>query len=210
MASNCSLTARLTDLDVRAGLVCGVRLDTGSRLDADVVVLATGTQPNTEWLRGSGLDLRTACSVEPPCTPSAPTPWSAWETSPAPRIRFSRAKRSAWSTGPALDTRPPSRRPTCCSAPRSGHPQTELPVFGTTIHGAAIRGIGFPSKAESSEVVWGSIEAGQAVVGMQRRGRLVGAVALNAAAQLTLSTASCAAALETDSVPSLADCQQLP
>ena len=68
--------------------------------------------------------------------------------------------------------------------PAQGHAQAEPPVFGTTIHGAAVRGIGFPSKAETSEVVWGSIEAGAAVVAMRRRGRLVGAVALNAAEQL--------------------------
>lgn len=38
-----------------AGRVAGVRLDTGETLPADVVVVAIGASPATEWLSGSGL-----------------------------------------------------------------------------------------------------------------------------------------------------------
>lgn len=39
----------------RRGRVAGVRLDTGEELPADVVVVAIGSTPVTEWLAGSGL-----------------------------------------------------------------------------------------------------------------------------------------------------------
>ena len=68
--------------------------------------------------------------------------------------------------------------------PSRGRPQSELPVFGTTIQGVAIRAVGFPSKADTSEVVWGSIQDGQAIVAMHRRGRLIAAVAVNASDKL--------------------------
>jgi 3-phenylpropionate/trans-cinnamate dioxygenase ferredoxin reductase component len=178
--------ARLTDFDVRAGMVYGVRLDTGSRLDADVVVLATGTQPNTEWLHGSGLDLDDGLLCRPTLHAAgsdvvvgvgdvarAPHPLLEGEAVRVEHWASARHQASLAATNLLL-------------RPAHGHAQSEPPVFGTTIHGAAVRGIGFPSKADSSDVVWGSIEAGEAVVAMHRRGRLVGAVALNAAEQLRL------------------------
>ena len=178
--------ARVTSLDGRAGVVGGVRLDTGSRLDADVVVLATGTQPNTEWLHGSGLDIDDGLL----CRATLHAAGSDVvlgvgdvARAPHPLLDDEAVRVEHWAS---------ARHQACVAAtnlllgPQHAHPQSEPPVFGTTIHGAAIRGIGFPSKADDSEVVWGSLQAGQAVVAMRRRGRLVGAVALNAAEELNL------------------------
>lgn len=39
------------------GRVTGVRLDDGTTIDADLVVVGVGTIPNTEWLEGSGVEL---------------------------------------------------------------------------------------------------------------------------------------------------------
>jgi len=49
------LGAGVTGLTHRRGRVAGVRLDTGEDLPADVVVVAIGAVPATEWLAGSGL-----------------------------------------------------------------------------------------------------------------------------------------------------------
>ncbi|MFD9741412.1 NAD(P)/FAD-dependent oxidoreductase [Umezawaea sp. NPDC059074] len=51
------LGAAVTGLTGRDGRVDGVRLDTGEVLPADVVVVALGAVPATEWLHGSGLAL---------------------------------------------------------------------------------------------------------------------------------------------------------
>lgn len=49
------LGAAVTGLDSRDGHVTGVRLETGGVLPADVVVVAFGAAPATDWLEGSGL-----------------------------------------------------------------------------------------------------------------------------------------------------------
>ncbi|AWS48665.1 NAD(P)/FAD-dependent oxidoreductase [Streptosporangium sp. 'caverna'] len=49
------LGAGVSRLSGHGGRVTGVRLDTGEVLPADVVVVAIGADPATEWLAGSGL-----------------------------------------------------------------------------------------------------------------------------------------------------------
>ncbi|MEU4442392.1 FAD-dependent oxidoreductase [Actinosynnema sp. NPDC050801] len=49
------LGAAVLGLTGQGGRVTGVRLDTGDVLPADVVVVALGAVPNTDWLLGSGL-----------------------------------------------------------------------------------------------------------------------------------------------------------
>jgi hypothetical protein len=57
---------------------------------------------------------------------------------------------------------------------------TALPTFGTTIHGARIRAVGFPQFADRSLVVWGSMQTGRALVALGRGDQLVAVVSLDA------------------------------
>ncbi|WP_330254910.1 FAD-dependent oxidoreductase [Nocardia sp. NBC_00565] len=54
---NLRLGTGVSELVRNAGRVAGVRLDTGEELPADLVVVAVGATPATEWLDGSGLTL---------------------------------------------------------------------------------------------------------------------------------------------------------
>ena len=179
-------STRVSALDVKAGRVRGVHLHTGQRLDADVVVLATGTRPNIEWLQGSGLELSNGLS----CRATLHANGSDLVVgvgdvvyAPHPALDGESVRLEHWAS-----TRHQARiaATNLLVGPSSGCPQSELPVFGTTIQGAAIRVLGFPSHADDSEVVWGSIQDGEAIVAMRRRGRLVAAVAVNAREKLTL------------------------
>jgi hypothetical protein len=66
----------------------------------------------------------------------------------------------------------------------AARPYTAVPEFGSTIHDVRIRSLGFPKVADTERVVWGSVEAGEAVVALGRAGRLVGAVSVNATSRL--------------------------
>jgi NADPH-dependent 2,4-dienoyl-CoA reductase/sulfur reductase-like enzyme len=57
----------VSGLTSRRGRVAGVRLDTGEEVPADVVVVAIGGVPATEWLAGSGLDLDTGVVCDSRC-----------------------------------------------------------------------------------------------------------------------------------------------
>ncbi|EME62571.1 NAD(P)/FAD-dependent oxidoreductase [Amycolatopsis decaplanina] len=61
------LGAAVTGLDSRDGRVTGVRLETGEVLPADVVVVAFGAAPATEWLEGSGLALANGVVCDSRC-----------------------------------------------------------------------------------------------------------------------------------------------
>jgi 3-phenylpropionate/trans-cinnamate dioxygenase ferredoxin reductase component len=59
--------------EVRAadGRVSGIVLSDGTQLDTDLVVLAIGTVPATEWLEGSGLDLTGGLLCDAACRAAA-------------------------------------------------------------------------------------------------------------------------------------------
>ncbi|WP_233598737.1 NAD(P)/FAD-dependent oxidoreductase [Amycolatopsis sp. WAC 01375] len=61
------LGAAVTGLDSRDGRVTGVRLETGEVLPADVVVVAFGAAPATEWLEDSGLALANGVVCDSRC-----------------------------------------------------------------------------------------------------------------------------------------------
>jgi NADPH-dependent 2,4-dienoyl-CoA reductase/sulfur reductase-like enzyme len=155
-------------------------------VDADVVVLATGTQPNTEWLLGSGLDIHDGLLARPTLHArgcDVVVGVGDVVRAPHPLLDGEAVRVEHWAS---------ARHQASIAAhnllvgPAHARPQNEPPVFGTTIHGAAIRGIGFPSRADTSQVIWGSIHDGQAVIAMRRKGRLIGAVALNATDKLAI------------------------
>ncbi len=176
--------SRAKGIDAEQGRATGVVLEDGSRIPADVVVMATGTEPNVEWLRGNGL--RTEGGLL--CTDTlfavgssrvvgagdavrAPHPFLG----PEPvRVEHWAATRqqAALAVGNLL------------AGPGAAWRQTALPDFGTTIHGARIRCVGFPQAADESRLTWGSLESGAAVFELTRRGRIVGLISVNATPEL--------------------------
>lgn len=57
----------VAELVADRGRVVGVRLVDGSRLDADLVLVAIGSVPNTGWLQGSGLGLSDGVECDALC-----------------------------------------------------------------------------------------------------------------------------------------------
>jgi NADPH-dependent 2,4-dienoyl-CoA reductase/sulfur reductase-like enzyme len=177
--------ARVSALDVRAGRVRGVRLDDGRVLDADLVVLATGTRPNIEWLETSGLDVSDGlgCGATLHAIGSDVVVGAGDVVrAPHPGLDGESIRLEHWAS-----TRHQAMvaAANLLTGPALALPQSELPTFGTRIHGVGVRVVGFPSHAENTRIAWGSLQDGEALVTMYRRGRLVAATAVNAPDKLT-------------------------
>ncbi|HTN57258.1 MAG TPA: NAD(P)/FAD-dependent oxidoreductase [Protaetiibacter sp.] len=59
-----TITAQVTDIVDLDEAPVQVHLDDGTVLTADVVVEAIGSEPNTDWLHGTGIDLRDGVAVD--------------------------------------------------------------------------------------------------------------------------------------------------
>jgi len=176
---------RVRGLDVRAGVVTGVVLEDGSRLPADVVMMSTGTTPNVEWLQGSGLTvaggLHCGATLHAVGTDRVV---GAGDVVSAPQQLLDGESRRVehWaSTRDHADLAAAN----LLAGPEEARPLNALPTFGTTIHGARIRAVGFPQVADRSRVVWGSVETGRALVALGRGSQLVSVVSLDAHERLT-------------------------
>jgi len=176
--------ARARALDVRDGVVTGVTLDDGSRLPADVVLMATGTTPNVEWLRGSGLavagGLRCGPTLHALGTDRVVGAGDVVRA-PQPLLDDEPLRVEHWAS--TLDQADLAAA-NLLSGADGARPLGALPTFGTTIHGARIRSVGFPQVADRSCVVWGSVESGEALLALGWRDRLVAVVSLNAHGRL--------------------------
>ncbi|WP_165821083.1 NAD(P)/FAD-dependent oxidoreductase [Nocardioides gansuensis] len=171
---------RMRTLDVRAGAVVGVVLEDGSRLPADVVMMATGTTPNVEWLRGSGLLVSGGLQ----CGPTLHARGSDRVVGAGDVVRAPQAllggessRVEHWASTLAHADLAGAN---LLAGPGQAQPLTALPTFGTTIHGARVRAVGFPQVADRSRVVWGAVEAGQALVALARGSQVVAVVSLAA------------------------------
>ena len=180
---------RARALDVRAGAVTGVTLEDGSRLPADVVLMATGTTPNVEWLQGSGLAVTGGLW----CGPTLHALGTDRVVgvgdvvrAPQPLLDDEPLRVEHWAS--TLDQADLAAA-NLLSGADGGRKLGTLPTFGTTIHGARIRSVGFPQVADRSCVVWGSVESGEALLALGRGDRLVAAVSLNAHGRLALLAA---------------------
>jgi len=171
---------RTRGLEVRAGAVTGVVLEDGSQLPADVVMMATGTTPNVEWLEGSGLPVSGGLE----CGPTLHARGSDCVVGAGDVVRAPQAllggespRVEHWaSTVDHADLAAAN----LLAGPGEARPLTALPTFGTTIHGARIRAVGFPQVADHSRAVWGSVETGSALVALGRGNQLVAVVSLDA------------------------------
>ncbi len=172
--------SRMRRLDVRAGAVSAVVLEDGTRLPADAVMMATGTRPNVEWLRGSGLPVSGGLECGPTLhVRGTDRVVGAGDVVRAPQTLLDgeSPRVEHWASTLAHADLAAAN---LIAGREHARPLVALPTFGTTIHGARIRAVGFPQVADRSRVVWGSVETGGALVALGRGSRLVALVSLDA------------------------------
>lgn len=175
---------RVRELTSSSGAVTGVVLEDGSELPADIVVMATGTEPNVGWLQGSGLEITAGLLCRPTLfAVHGDRVVGAGDVvrAPHPLLDGEAVRVEHWAS-----TRDQAALAVenLLVGPGRARPWIALPKFGTRIHGNQIRGIGYPHVADQERVVWGSLQQGSAVVALARGGRTVALVSVAADAAI--------------------------
>jgi 3-phenylpropionate/trans-cinnamate dioxygenase ferredoxin reductase subunit len=154
-------------------------LTDGSRLEADVIVVALGAVPNTEWLCAPGglaCDA-TLTSLDDPDILGAGDAIS-W---PHPLADGEPVRVEHWTTA-AEHGQLAGRNALLDPGERAAH---ELPpYFWSDQYDVKIQAVGFPNRAERLEILESTPEGDRFVAAGARDGRLVGVVAFNAAKRL--------------------------
>jgi NADPH-dependent 2,4-dienoyl-CoA reductase/sulfur reductase-like enzyme len=167
-----------------SGSVEAVILDDGTRLDGDVVVVAVGARPCTDWLEGSGLQLADgvvcdaslgALGVERIVAAGDIARWPNRLFGGAPmRIEH-------WTN--AVEQGAAAAR-TLLHGSSADTIFTSVPSFWSDHFGTRLQSIGLPLLGDRAEIVAGSLEERQFVAASYRDDVLVGAAAYGMARAL--------------------------
>lgn len=156
-----------------------VRLADGTRIEADVALVAIGSTPNTAWLAGSGLTLEPGVVCSATCEVVGATDvFAAGDVARWPHAlldgRLARVEH--WSNAAEQGA---AVADNLMSARRDRKPFISIPSFWSDQYDTRIQSVGFTSVADRVVILEGSLNARRFVAGYERKGHIVGVVGLN-------------------------------
>ena len=157
------------------GRVEGLRLDDGSILGADVVLVAIGVVPETGWLDGSGLELADGVVCAPTLVAS-PGVVAAGDVARWPHPLAEGTVRLEHRTNAAEQG---VHAASSLLAGIGATPFSSVPYFWSDQFDVKIQSIGLPAATDEVRVVAGSIAEGRFVACYGRDGRLSAVVGFN-------------------------------
>ncbi|WP_435173802.1 NAD(P)/FAD-dependent oxidoreductase [Actinacidiphila sp. bgisy145] len=152
------------------GRVTGVRLADGALLPADDVLVAIGSLPNTEWLRGSGL--RVADGIE--CdeySAAAPGVYAAGDVARWFNPLFGTPMRVEHRTNASEQGMAAARN---LLRPQEPRPFAPVPYFWSDQYDLKVQAYGLPRGSSQARVVDGDLAAGRFLVAYGSGGRVTG------------------------------------
>ncbi|MFC7328258.1 NAD(P)/FAD-dependent oxidoreductase [Marinactinospora rubrisoli] len=174
------LGAAVGGLDGRRGRVTGVRLETGEVLPADVVVVALGAAPATDWLADSGLGVADGVLCDSRCR-AADGVYAAGDVA--------RWRHDGLGTTVRLENRTNATEQAGVVAANilgDDRPYTPVPYFWTDQFDARIHAHGVPSADAEAGVVEGDAADGRFVAVYRRDGRVTAVLGWNMPKQARL------------------------
>ncbi|MGW7824093.1 NAD(P)/FAD-dependent oxidoreductase [Streptomyces puniciscabiei] len=174
-------------VELRAGVaVAGVRgserveavlLGDGTEVPVDVLVVAVGAVPNTEWLAGSGLEVRDGVVTDAWCAVvGADRVFALGDVARWPNALLGGELCRAEHWTNAVEQATVTARTLMHGR---SVPYRPVPSFWTDQFGLRIQGLGEPGRADRAEIVQGSRAERKLVAEMYRGDELVGVVALD-------------------------------
>lgn len=170
---------------VGADRVEAVELDDGSTVEADVVLVALGALPNTEWLAGSGLTLDPGLQCDATLTAAGdPDILAAGDlvSWPHPVTGGERVRVEHWTTA-AEHGQQAGRNALLEPSERAVH---ELPpYFWSDQYDVKIQAVGFSALADQVEILESTPDGDRLVAVGARHGRAIAVIGFGAARRLT-------------------------
>lgn len=171
---NLALRSHVAGMRQARGEVTGVRLIDGRTIPADVVVIAIGSVPNTEWLASSGLEIGDGVLVDEFCK-AAPGIYAAGDVANFPhalhggRIRLesrtNAAQMALAAAGNLLEG--------------DSRPYTQVPFGWSDQYDTRIQTFGWCAGDADVEIVHGAFQDGAFSAVYRKDGRIVGCVGWN-------------------------------
>ena len=154
----------------------GVVLDDGTRIEADLALVAVGAAPVTDWLEGSGLALDNGVLCDSSCAAlGAENVVAAGDVARWPNPVFDSAPMRIEHWTNAVE----QGSAAALTLLRGSNPETvyaPVPSFWSDHFGTRLQSVGLPALADETTVVDGSLEERRFAAECRRDGRLVGAI----------------------------------
>lgn len=162
--------------EVHGDRINAVRLTNGTRLAADLLLVATGAQPNTTWLRDSGLTLDPGVVCDPTCRAiGAEAIFCAGDVASVPSFLVGgeplRVEHWTNAAEQAVLAAANMLTPEGDRMPYEG-----VPYFWSDQYGIKIQSAGLPSAADRRFLLEGTVEARKFIIGFARGPYLIGVV----------------------------------
>ena len=166
----------LTDVE-GAGRVEAVVLDDGARLDAELVVVAVGAHPVTDWLEGSGVTLEDGVACDASCSAvGAERVVACGDVARWPNPLFGAVPMRIEHWTNAAEQAGAAAR-TLLHGPGTQTAFSSVPSFWSDHFGTRMQSVGLPMLGDRVEVVDGSVAERKFVAAAYRGDELVGATA---------------------------------
>ncbi len=163
-----------------------VRLDDGSAIDADLVVVGIGVEPATGWLENTGLDVTNGvlCDVSLLAVGGGGDIAAAGDLArwPYPRYGNEPLRVEHWVNG--VESAQHAARTLVHGVQAAGAYEPDL-YFWTEQHGVHLQSVGQPGRGDDVVVLEGSLEARSFAAVVGRNGRAIGAVAIDQVSAFT-------------------------
>jgi NADPH-dependent 2,4-dienoyl-CoA reductase/sulfur reductase-like enzyme len=161
------------------GRVERVRLSDGAVVEADVVVIGIGVAPVTDWLAGSGLELRDGVVADAGLAAGPPGVFAAGDVVRWRHELLGEEVRLEHWTNAAEQGAAAARNLLVTTAGGEATPYQAVPFFWSDQYDARIQCLGRPDPADDVEVVHGSLAERRFVALYGRHGRLRGVLGVS-------------------------------
>jgi NADPH-dependent 2,4-dienoyl-CoA reductase/sulfur reductase-like enzyme len=185
---------RARGVDVRLGVgvevmegsdrVERIRLTDGTELEADVVVVGVGVAPVTDWLEGSGLELRDGVVCDATLAAGPAGVYAAGDLARWPNELFGEEMRVEHWTNAAEQGAAAARNLLATGAGGTGAAYAPVPFFWSDQFDARIQFLGRAGGDDDVEVVHGALDGSQFVALYGRAGRFRGVFGLSSPKQV--------------------------